>query len=105
MEADFSLAGESLQLECTSKGTPLTATLWSRDDILITETDREVFESSSLENGNSLSYTSTLELGAQDTGLYSCDMYREWRSATTASSGRESESRSGSLGGEEPSMS
>ena len=79
-------------LVCDTRGSPPTATLWSRDDTLVTSnSDYGVTEKVILTEYASTQYSNTLTLTDSVFGAISCAAYSDWVSTDKEQSGRQSE--------------
>ena len=93
IEQSYYISGDNqLVLVCDTRGSPPTATLWSRDDTLVTSnSDYGVTEKVILTEYASTQYSNTLTLTDSVFGAISCAAYSDWVSTDKEQSGRQSE--------------
>ena len=88
LEQRYHITTDSLVLECSTRGLPSTATLWSRDGELLSN---DFTELTTLSDSALAHYTSTLALPEGVFGVVSCGVYSDWVTADKRNSGRLSE--------------
>ncbi len=88
----------SVVLVCATTGLPSTATLWSKDGLLLSLNESYSIDTyitgQVLTDAHTSSYMNTLEImtdGGAPSGVYGCDVYSDWVTADFLQSGRESE--------------
>lgn len=89
MEQSFHATADGLVvLECDTKGLPPTATLWSRDGVLLTSDDVHSIRTEVLSDYRSAHYRNVLVLSQAVLGTISCSVYSDWVTTDKRSSGR-----------------
>lgn len=95
---DYEVEQDSLLMVCATTGFPPTATLWSKDGILLslneTYSEDMYITEQAMTDAHTASYRNTLKI-VQDRsemdGLYGCDVYSDWVTADFTLNGRERE--------------
>ena len=90
LEPHFHITENNFILECVTKGLPSTATLWSRDGILLDPVHNQQM-SHKLSNHKSAHYKNGIVLThASSDGVWSCDVHSKWLLLDRTDSGRKS---------------
>ena len=93
VEPDYRVTNKGLILECGAKGPPSTATLWSRNGVLLTFTGDDNDQTTGLSSSVDRSgghYRSRLMLSGVEKGVFSCDVLSDWVATDKRNSGRQS---------------